>query len=73
MVTGYVEVNIGTPADGNALEHPMWVIMPKGGYWGYYLYNNINGVFAQYAPQLHATMMGMGEGAGAVNSAVQAL
>jgi hypothetical protein len=40
-----------------ALEHPMWIIVPSDGHLGNKLYLGVNKLFADYSPELHATIM----------------
>ena len=39
-----------------ALEHPMWIIAPRNGLLGNKLYLGVNKLFADYSPELHATI-----------------
>jgi len=55
FLTGFVEVNL-QESPGNALEHPMWIMVPRQGYLGNKLYLGVNKLFADYSPQLHKTI-----------------
>ena len=58
FLTGYVEVNMQDEAkDENAVEHPMWIVVPSNGHLGHKLYNSVNKLFADYAPQLHESVV----------------
>jgi len=59
FLTGYVEVSLQDEAvDENALEHPMWIVVPSTGVFGHKLYEGVNKLFAKYSPQLHDSIHG---------------